>query len=99
MLTFGGKKRKTRRGTKKGMRRKSASRAGLRLAYDGGKKSRKSTRKGMRRKTARRAYMKGGYYDECTIALKGMKNGTPAHYCIAGAYGSDCPETMTRPTN
>ena len=52
-------------GTRKGMRRKGAKKAGLRLAYDGltkrkrkvsrkTKKMRKSTRKGMRRKGAKR---------------------------------------------
>ena len=49
-----GRKMKRLRGTRKGMRRKTARRA-----YTGLKKKRRktrSTRKGMRRKTARRAY-------------------------------------------
>ena len=49
-----GRKMKRLRGTRKGMKRKTARRA-----YEGLKKKRrktKSTRKGQRRKTARRAY-------------------------------------------
>ena len=49
-----GRKMKRLRGTRKGMKRKTARRA-----YEGLKKRRKktkSTRKGQRRKTARRAY-------------------------------------------
>ena len=59
-------------GTRKGMRRKGAKKAGLRLAYDGltkrkrkvsrkTKKMRKSTRKGMRRKGAKRAGLRLAY--------------------------------------
>ena len=69
------KKKAHNRGTRKGMRRKTARKAYMKVHKSRkSRKPKKSTRKGMRRKTARRAYMnkRGGRHAPPLVELSNL---------------------------